>query len=453
MGAAGELSAALRRQSRFAAACFAQPLPPAVQAAAGRVLLDSLGVMAAGLRGMPLPAWEPGASPLPGRASAGRDAAVLFNGTAMVRYELDEGNQYAFGHPGCHVVPALLAAAGPDTPAPAFYRALVAGYELACRWSAAVSLRKESHVHGTAAAVGGAAAAALLQGANEEELYQCLLLAGSLPQTTSWQAAFHGDEIRNAYVGLAGHMALNALALVRAGITSSEQTLLDVWTRIAGTAVDPEALTAELGEAYRIEKNYFKLHSACRYTHAFAEFAARFLAEGHTPDEIEAVEIETYHSAAQLGGTRARNAFAARFSIPVSLAICLLRGSADLAVMTDANAAAPDVAQLAARVSVREAADLTALLPDVRANRMRVALRGGKTLTYACDKVRGDFSLPLTDEELLQKFLRLTEGIWPAPRQKAIAQLALQGAAQPTMAALWRVLPGQADTTEETDHA
>ena len=59
---------------------------------------------------------------------------AFLDGTAGTMLEIDEGNQYARGHPGIHVVPALMAATRlRDASGAAFLRALVLGYEIGAR--------------------------------------------------------------------------------------------------------------------------------------------------------------------------------------------------------------------------------------------------------------------------------------------------------------------------------
>ena len=70
-----------------------------------------------------------GDSPVIGLSPAARPGTAAFlNGTAGTMLELDEGNQYARGHPAIHVVPALLAA--PRGDGAALLTALALGYEI-----------------------------------------------------------------------------------------------------------------------------------------------------------------------------------------------------------------------------------------------------------------------------------------------------------------------------------
>ena len=78
--------------------------------------------------------------------------ASLINGTAGTVLEMDEGHQFARGHPGMHVLPALLAASentshsisGKD-----FLKAFIIGYDIAARMGLATSLNPNMRPLGT----------------------------------------------------------------------------------------------------------------------------------------------------------------------------------------------------------------------------------------------------------------------------------------------------------------
>ncbi len=82
------------------------------------------------------------------------DAAFL-NGSSGTFLEMDEGNQFARGHPGMHVLPALLAHAEHSLiDVEAFLTAFVIAYEVAARLGIACNLRHSMHPHGTWGVVG-----------------------------------------------------------------------------------------------------------------------------------------------------------------------------------------------------------------------------------------------------------------------------------------------------------
>lgn len=410
------------KQAEFVCSLNPENVPEKARRAACDILLDSIGCIAVGISEMPQANLPDGQYPL---LPDGTDhtSALFAYATAMVKHELDEGNQFAFGHPACHIVPTLLIEC---TERPLKFNmlltVLIAAYEVTCRISSAVNLSPFVHVHGTAATVGSCAAACKIAGLGVQETYEAMLLALSLPQCSTWASAFNGDQIRNGYVGLSNLVGSGAYKMNRMGVYSSPETASAVWNKILGSGINLETLSCGLGEIWLIEKNYFKIHSACRYTHAFADMGLEFLKEGLSPNEIESVRIETYSAASKLKGQTARNAFAARFSIPVALSILLLRGELSPITVTDKNSAAEDVVSLARKIQVYENAKYSAMLPEIRFNRMVITLKDGAVFERSAGRTRGDYTLPFTRKELEDKFKKLTAGVYSGERQIRIIE-------------------------------
>ncbi len=180
-----ETPAWLERWSTFAAGIRFGDLPEAVVERARLVWLDCLGAIIAG-------AAEPEMQVAAGRLAESFGSkgspllAAFMDGTAGTMLEIDEGNQYARGHPGIHVAPAILAMArrrtvsGKDA-----IRALVLGYEIGARIGIASKLRVTMHPHGTWGVVGAAIAAAALDDATPAEMAAVVNVASSLGLATS----------------------------------------------------------------------------------------------------------------------------------------------------------------------------------------------------------------------------------------------------------------------------
>jgi 2-methylcitrate dehydratase PrpD len=128
--------------ARFVAATEAGTIPAGVRDHAGLVLADTVGAILAGSREPEIRRLHATAERAAGPATilAARFPraepwwAIAANGLAGTMLELDEGNRFARGHPGIHVVPASLAEAERlDAPGSALLAALVVGYEVAAR--------------------------------------------------------------------------------------------------------------------------------------------------------------------------------------------------------------------------------------------------------------------------------------------------------------------------------
>lgn len=425
---ASRVDEAIRSQAEFAAGLSFADLPPEALHAAKRVLLDSIGCMAAGsrlagtkLNGGGISPWNEGAYTVVGRSvKADRVWAALLNGSHMVAAELDEGNQFAKGHPAAHFLPALLAEADRVNPSgEAFLAAMVAAYEVAVRWGGAVTLHPRVHTHGNWGTAAAATAVAKLRGGSPAELRASILLAASLPLPSAWAAAFAGATVRDGYIGISNALGLLAPGMAQYGIAGSDSVVASVYGELIGTAIDPSFLQRQLGTEFFIAKNYMKTYACCRYVHgaidALLELRSEAEAEGGRgldPETVDHIRVDTYQAASALADPEPPNGLAAKFSIPCSLAILLAKGSVDASQFTAEAVADEEVRRLARRIEVAEDPALTALLPEVRATRVTLTLKDGRRQVREIRAATGEYTNPLTDGELEAKFYELAEPVW-----------------------------------------
>jgi 2-methylcitrate dehydratase PrpD len=349
------------------------------------VLLDSLGVMVVGARQPEqralVTAWRPPAGPAP-LVGGGRlttvEAAAWLNATALVRLELDEGHKYAKGHPAAHGLPAVLAlAADLGSPGRQTMAALLAGYEVAARFGRATALRPGMHPHGSWGVAGAAAGCARLLGLPAEGVAAAIDAGAGLAVAGHFATALDGNPVRDAWLGASNVSGLAAARMASAGIARNTGTPALSLGDVLGS-FDPAALTAELGERWDVALGYFKRHASCSFTHPAAD--AALLIRADLPprgiDEIEEILVETHRLAAGLARTTWDHRLGALFSTPFVVACALVHGAVGPDVSADGRRDDPGVNALAAKVTVRVAADLDARLPDERAARVTVRIRG-----------------------------------------------------------------------------
>ena len=253
--------------------------------------------------------------------------------------EIDEGNQFARGHPGIHVVPAVLAAAeelgssGADV-----LLAIALGYEIGSRIGIASKLRVTMHPHGTWGTVGAAVAVAKLHGADAEQMAEVINVASTLGLATSRRTMLEGGTVRNSFAGFSNEIGLRAWDMVDAGFVGEADGIGTVYGTVIADQFQPEEMIADLGTRWEIARNYFKRHAACRYNHGALDALQRLVAEAGgrlKPDDIARIDVDTYIWAAQLDDDEPRNMLAAKFSLPFSLATTIVNGAASIAAFRD----------------------------------------------------------------------------------------------------------------------
>lgn len=393
---------------------------------AKEVLSDSLGVIAAGSReeevkGLISRIVRPGDPQVATLIGAGLRTeslkAGLINGTAGTFLELDEGNQFARGHPGIHIVPAVLAVAEEKRlSGKEVLNALVLGYEVGARIGIACKIRMSMHPHGTWGTVGAAVAVGKLLGYNERAMKEIINVSSSLSLSTSRKTMLEGGTVRNVYSGVSGLMGILAWHLVESGFTGERDGLSTVFGSVVSETFVLEKMTEKLGERFEIARNYFKRHACCRYNHATLDAINTITAklpEGRIqPEDIAKVEVMTYSLAAQLCDQNPRNMLAGKFSIPFAVATSIVHGDTGISSFSEQAVNDPNIRALAQRVEVVEAPELTAMMPARRPSRVRITLKDGRELDAESFVNKGDLEDPYTAEELQEKYYGLTDPIW-----------------------------------------
>ena len=413
--------------SSFIARTEFADIPLEAKERAGQVILDSVGAIVGGMAepemqdlvAMPQPS---GTAALLGmsRMTDGPTAAFL-NGMAGTVLEMDEGSQFARGHPGMHVFPALLAASAENSwsgPCSGrdFLRALIIGYDVAARAGIGTKLRINMHPHGTWGTLGAAAAVAALHRLDESQSRDLLNIASSLTLATSRKTMLEGGTVRNAYTGISNQMALLAFRLWQAGISGEHDGVSSVFGDVVSTGFDHEAACEGLGDRFEITRNYFKLHACCRYNHAALD-ALVTLMEQHEQignhGLIDRIEVKSYSLAAELDDQAPRNMLAAKFSVPFAVATTLVTGHTGVESFSGEALTDPRTLALARRVTVREDHTMTAKLPDLRPASVTIVMHDGSRFDATVETNRGDWQDPYNPDQLVQKYLSLTRRVWP----------------------------------------
>ncbi len=424
--------------SCFAADATFDSLPTGATAAARDVALDTLGAISAGMlepENLRLAAWTaqnmaPAESTIIAtlhRANA--MGAALVNATAGVALEMDEGNRFGGGHPAIHVLPGLLAVAERDGASGAdFLTALVVGYEVTSRLGGATVARPNVHSHGHWGAPGTAAAIAKLRGMDASEIRAVINVAVSMSPANTWTNAFAGATVRNLYPGRSSMQGVMAVALYECGFTALDDAPSDVYGTILGESFDGEAAVAGLGDEYRIEQNYFKLHACCRYNHATLDGVLEAMGGAqlspHAADDVDSVTVSVPWMLDGMLGDYPQNMLSAKFNLRYAVAAALATGRTDITVFRTDSIADPTVRALFDRVSVQVGDS-----PQRQSVRnpnasVEIRLRNGVVSTSRVQTIRGDYGNRIPRSEIVDKFLFLAEpALGPQRTQQALTRI------------------------------
>jgi 2-methylcitrate dehydratase PrpD len=414
-----------RRLAEFLAAARWEDLPAPILEDARRSVLDWLGSALAGALEPPARMAQWVASGLgqssestvfaAGRASAA--AAAFANGVASHILELDDVHKGSTLHPAAPIVPAALAVAEREhVDGRAFLLAVVLGYDAALRIGEAVnpSHYRFWHPTGTAATFGAAAAAGSILQLDAARMSDALGSAGT-QAAGLWEFNADGAMSKHLHPGKAAMNGVLAADLARAGFTGASRILEGDrgFFRATSTSHDATRITDRLGAHWKISENCYKLHSCCGHTHTAIDCA---LALAPSARDIESVHIETYGPGyAIVSNPAPRTPYQAKFSIAYCVAAALLHGGVGLEQFAPEQIAEPAIRDLAGRIRVTVADDLTAKYPAAWPTRLTVAMRDGRTLHAAADYPRGNPENPVSTTALEEKFRALVEPRHGAP--------------------------------------
>jgi 2-methylcitrate dehydratase PrpD len=412
---------ALDRVANFAATTQACDVPAPVIARTALIMADCIGAIVGG-------AAEPDVVDLAARQTGDGPAlligtsqtrttgiAALLNGTAGTTLEMDEGNQFCKGHPGMHTVPAAIAsAAGRAISGRELLAAIAIGYDVGARVGIATQLRPSMHPHGTWGAICAATAVARILGATPAQMRHVISMSASLGLSTSRRTMLEGGSVRNVFAGISGQMGVLAGDMVSAGFTGDLNGVSQVFGHVVSDVFDEDAFASDLGARWEVSRNYFKMHSCCRYNHAALDALAIMQESCGTLDHkaIETILVETYSLAVELDNPAPENVLAGKFSVPFAMATTLVNQSTGVNSFTMPNVTNPMILDLARRVTIVEDPAMTACLPDKRPARVTVCLKSGERLQAATETNRGDWSAPYPLTDIHDKYMSLTTRLW-----------------------------------------
>lgn len=400
----------LHNQAKYACSLNIEKFSEEIIHQAERIILDSIGCIYLG-----------SSKHIAIKKSVENESFVWTN--YMVDTELYEGNRFAIGHPACHILPLMLAVCrNKEITWEKFLSTFIAAYEIAARWGCSIVMPNNILGHGTVMTAAAAVAYALLDEANEETVYQTILLANSLPNVSVWQSVYDGSDLHNAYAGISSIIAVKAYEMAKNGFYSTEKIVKQVYENVYRASFKPDKLDEGLGTEYRICKNYFKVHTGCRFIHMFADLMQEEMAKGLQAQDVDHIDIFTYKKASQVSDQNAANAMAIKFSTPVSIAILLLTGELTPEHVEQYQNDVK-VKKLAQRIHLAESDIYNTKLPDIRGGRMIIYKKDSTVIDREIFHTDGDFDnpIPYTDERLINKFQKnVRDSHIPADSEKLI---------------------------------
>jgi 2-methylcitrate dehydratase PrpD len=405
---------------------------------ARRHLLDTVGVMIAGAGGEVASRAEavlaavrpPGRVPVPGRARRADliDAAFL-GGTAAHGIELDDGFRQGSVHPGCVVVPAVLALGYErGITGASLIEAIVAGYEaeIAIGRACHPDLRQRGFHPAAAVGVFGAVmAAGKLRALPSAQLANALGIAAS---SAAGLFAFvnGGADIKRLHAGHASREGVQAALLAEQGIEGPPNVIETrdgfMQAFAFGRSDRTRAVTLPPAVPFGITDCYIKPYPCCRHIQPAVEALIGLLAdEKIASDEVERIEVATYRIAAEHAETGWDDFAGAQLSFPYLIGLALRYRTIKFEHFAEQVRRDPAFAAIARKLTVTAPPDIDRLYPQLRPARVTVTTARG-SFTRQADEALGSRIVPLDNRGLQAKFSELVAPVLGTARAQELLQ-------------------------------
>jgi 2-methylcitrate dehydratase PrpD len=407
------ISVLVQNFGRFVASTRYKDLPEAVVEAVKIRFLDTIG---AGLAGFYLGHHQPLQNVLQSTGDATvwgsglryspRDATLLNSFLAHACY-IDDGSRFTGGHPSSVVIPSAFALAetqnfsGMD-----LITATAAGYEIFLRLGRSIYpsvVRRGFQSTAILGAVASAAACASVLRLDAPASQNAMAIACNLG--VGLKEALKSSRSQPLQVGRSCEAGLLSALYARAGAEGVDSIIENGFFKaFAGEANDQNILDG-LGSDFRIFETYIKIHGGCRGNHAPIDAVRAIVtANGISANEIARIRVavDSVTFAAEIHAPI--NGAQAQFSIAFAVAIAIAEGNASVFQYTDEKLSDPMIRRLMERVQVVVDSVLDKGYPEKRGARAEVSLKDGRQFVQSLENARGEPELPLTREEVEEKF-------------------------------------------------
>lgn len=361
----------------------------------------------------------------PGRASIlgtnlhlDAEAAAFVNGTAGSSFEIDDyGGNGAYAHPGCVVVPGVLAVAETNGASGAdVLRAATVGFETVIRLALATMpsmlLERGFHQTATHGVFAVALVSSMLEQFDLQTTIDALGVAGSHAAGTC-EFAQSGGEVKRAHAGIGAAGGIRSARLARLGL-SGPPTIFEGkrgFLQAFCNAHDARFLYQQLGSHWHFpERGALKPHASCALVHHhFAAYDKLKQEHQFSPDDIESVvlgcePLTLVHTGAV--GPHPTDVVGAQFSAQYGMAMRIVKGRNDVGSYLDAEAEKfqdPLVAAIAERVTLQVDPECATEIPM---GKVTLNLRNGSTFSASAYALGSPFN-PMSRSDVERKYLDL----------------------------------------------
>ena len=344
------------------------------------------------------------------------ERAGFINGLNAHVAELDDGVISGIVHPGSPIFSALIPYAQKENVSgDDFIRGIIVGYEVATSLADAIQPShklKGFHATATCGSIGGAMAIASMLHYSIEEMKNALSIA-AVSAFGTLKVLEDNSQLKPYNVALAAQISINSVAMAKAGFQGPDDVLNGSrgFFEMLSDEINFDFLTIQKNEVLAIERVYVKPYAACRYCHPGIDAALNLMNKYKVePATIKSIEVSTYDIAVKHHDhVLVANSSSAKMSIPYSVAVALITNKAGLEQYTDEFIFDDNISSLARKVKVLSNDEFTKLFPKYSPAEIVVETYDGQRFNEKINNPRGEANVPLSDDELKNKFSSLVK--------------------------------------------
>ena len=241
----------------------------------------------------------------------------------------------------------------------------------------------------------------------------------------TWTPCLEGATIRNLYSGRSIFNGILACHLVETGFTGIRNGPGDLYTNLLGEGFDPSIVVEGLGEVneYRIQRNYFKSHACCLYTHPVLDAVQSIVSKYEFNwDQITSILVSVPPIALILDNPEPSNMLATKFSIPYAIGAALVLGRTDVTAFQDEHIGNQTIQEIARKVHLEPDPKMDLRRYDYPSATVCIKLCDDRNLEESVIAQYGDAKHPMTQVQLESKFINLAQEVIGPERTRSVLE-------------------------------
>lgn len=373
------------------------------------------------------------------------DLAGFVNGI-MVRY-FDYNDTYLSkepAHPSDNIGPCFSIAESEHAIGKDLLLSIILAYEIQCRLCDAADIRHRGWDHVCYGLPSTALAAGKLMELDTEQMTQAVNLALNSHITMRQVRAGELSMWKGCSFANAARNGIFSAVLAREGMTGPSPIFegeMGFFKQVSGPfELNIDDFGGRKG-SFKIAETYLKFFPAEIHSQTSIWAALEARKEIENPEDIVSVEIASHEAGYTILGRDLEKwnpltKETADHSLPYIVGIALLEGKIDNSTYSDKKIRDPNILEFLRKITVVEDRTLSARYPEAVANKVTVKLSSGRVVSKQVDYHKGHPKNPMSDDEVEEKFRRLTrkyldknrarrilDSVWNLEKAKDIAKL------------------------------